>query len=62
MINSERYLRQAYSVEDLLKRRYLAFSRQAEKEGYPGIAKLFRATAQGGQVDLMAFSPGDRES
>ena len=62
MINSERYLQEAFSVEDLVKRRYLAFSRQAENEGYPGIAKLFRATAQGDQVKSMTCSSRSRES
>ena len=53
MINSERYLREAFSEEDQARRRYLDFARQAEKEGFPEIAALFRATAQEDQVQSM---------
>ena len=56
MINSKEYLRQAFSVEDLLKSRYLVFAKQAEKEGYPEIAELFRATARVGQVNSMTMN------
>lgn len=56
MINSKGYLRQAFSVEDLLRSRYLVFARQAEKEGYPEIAKLFRASARGEQVNSMTMN------
>jgi rubrerythrin len=62
MINSERYLREAFSVEDLVKKSYLFFAREAEQEGYPEIAKLFRATAQGDQVKSLTCSSRSRES
>ena len=56
MITSEGYLRQGFSVEDLLRSRYLVFARQAEKEGYPEIANLFRATAREEQVNSMTMN------
>ena len=38
-------LKAAFAGESQANRRYLAFAKQAEKEGYPQIAKLFRAVA-----------------
>lgn len=43
---SEQNLRDAFSGESQANRKYLAFARQAEKEGYPQVAKLFRAAAE----------------
>ena len=34
-----------FAGESQANRKYLAFAQQAEKEGYPGIAKMFRAIA-----------------
>jgi rubrerythrin len=45
MIISKGYQGEAFSKEAQANR-YLVFARQAEKEGYPQIAQLFRATAQ----------------
>ena len=39
-------LQAAFAGESQANRMYLAFAKQAEDEGYPGIAKLFRATAE----------------
>ena len=36
----------AFAGESQANRKYLAFSRQAEKEGFPQIARLFRAAAE----------------
>jgi len=36
----------AFAGESQANRKYLAFSRQADKEGYPQIARLFRAAAE----------------
>src|SRR5512147_1709 len=36
----------AFAGESQAKRKYLAFARQAEKEGLPQIARLFRAAAE----------------
>jgi len=38
-------LRAAFAGESQANRRYLAFAEAAEKEGYPQIARLFRAAA-----------------
>ncbi|GAB6886964.1 rubrerythrin family protein [Desulfothermus okinawensis JCM 13304] len=39
-------LMDAFAGESQANRRYLAFANKAEKEGYPQIAKLFRAAAE----------------
>jgi rubrerythrin len=36
----------AFAGESQANRKYLAFSRQAEKEGFPQVARLFRAAAE----------------
>ena len=43
---TERDLLEAFAGESQANRRYLAFSKQAEKEGYHQVAKLFRAAAE----------------
>src|SRR5512139_3679 len=43
---SEKNLRDAFAGESQANRRYLAFAKKAEEEGYPQIAKLFRAAAE----------------
>ena len=39
-------LLEAFGGESKANRRYLFFAEKAEKEGYPGVAKLFRAAAE----------------
>jgi rubrerythrin len=39
-------LKAAFAGESQANRRYLAFAKKAEDEGYPQIAKLFRAAAE----------------
>lgn len=39
-------LQEAFSGESKANRRYLFFAEKAEKEGYPQVAKLFRAVAE----------------
>ena len=39
-------LRDAFAGESQANRRYLAFSRKAEEEGLPNLARLFRAIAE----------------
>ncbi len=43
MSKSKENLRDAFAGESQANRKYLAFAKQAEKEGYQQIAKLFRA-------------------
>jgi rubrerythrin len=46
MSQTEQNLREAFAGESQANRRYLAFAKQAEKDGYPQVAKLFRAAAE----------------
>ena len=46
MSQSEQNLKDAFAGESQANRKYLAFAKQADKEGYPQIAKLFRAAAE----------------
>lgn len=43
---SEQNLKEAFAGESQANRKYLAFAKQADKEGYPQVAKLFRAAAE----------------
>ena len=43
---TENDLLEAFAGESQANRRYLAFAKQADKEGYPQVAKLFRAAAE----------------
>jgi rubrerythrin len=45
MSKTEQNLKAAFAGESQANRKYLAFAKQAEKDGYPQIAKLFRAVA-----------------
>lgn len=38
-------LQEAFAGESQANRKYLAFADKADKDGYPGVAKLFRAAA-----------------
>ncbi len=46
MGKTEDNLREAFAGESQANRRYLAYAGQADKEGYPRIARLFRAVAE----------------
>jgi len=46
MSTVEKSLKDAFAGESQANRKYLAFAKQADKEGYPQIAKLFRAAAE----------------
>ena len=43
---SEENLREAFAGESQANRKYLAFAKKAEEEGYHQVAKLFRAAAE----------------
>ncbi len=45
MSKSEKNLQDAFAGESQANRKYLAFAKQADKEGHPRVAKLFRAAA-----------------
>jgi len=43
---TEKNLQDAFAGESQANRRYLAFAKQADKEGLPQVARLFRAAAE----------------
>ena len=45
MSKTEQNLRDAFAGESQANRKYLAFAKKADKEGYPRTARLFRAAA-----------------
>ncbi|HYA13257.1 MAG TPA: rubrerythrin family protein [Syntrophales bacterium] len=45
MAKTEQFLKEAFAGESQANRRYLAFAAAADQEGYPQIARLFRAAA-----------------
>lgn len=45
-MKTEKNLKDAFAGESQANRKYLAFAKKAEAEGYPMIARLFRATAE----------------
>ncbi|PIW89704.1 MAG: rubrerythrin, partial [Nitrospirae bacterium CG_4_8_14_3_um_filter_44_28] len=46
MSNTERNLKEAFAGESQANRKYLAFAKKAEDEGFKQIARLFRAAAE----------------
>ena len=54
MTKTEQNLLEAFAGESQANRKYLAFAKQAEKEGYPQAAKLFRAAAEAETVHALA--------
>lgn len=45
MGKSEQHLKDAFAGESQANRKYLAFAAQADKDGHPAVARLFRAAA-----------------
>lgn len=54
MSNTEKNLATAFAGESQANRKYLAFAKQAELEGYSQVAKLFRATAEAETIHALA--------
>ena len=54
MSKTEQNLRDAFAGESQANRKYLAFAKKAERDGYPQIAKLFRAAAEAETVHAHA--------
>lgn len=46
MLKTERNLQEAFAGESQANRKYLAFAKKADEEGFKQIAKLFRAAAE----------------
>jgi len=53
MNSTEKNLLEAFAGESQANRKYLAYARQAEKEGYAQVAKLFRAVAEAETVHAL---------
>lgn len=47
-------LKDAFAGESQANRKYLAYAKKAESEGYPGVARLFRAAAEGETIHAHA--------
>jgi len=43
MSRSEQFLKEAFAGESQANRKYLAFAANADQEGHPQVARLFRA-------------------
>lgn len=54
MSKTEKNLQEAFAGESQANRKYLAFAKQADREGYSRIAKLFRAAAEAETVHAHA--------
>lgn len=46
MSKTEQFLKEAFAGESQANRKYLAFAAKADQEGYPQVARLFRAAAE----------------
>jgi len=54
MSKSEQNLKEAFAGESQANRKYLAFGKKADQEGYKQVAKLFRAAAEAETVHAHA--------
>ena len=54
MSQTEKNLQEAFAGESQANRKYLAFAKKADKEGYPQVANLFRAAAEAETVHAHA--------
>ncbi|HOX40308.1 MAG TPA: rubrerythrin family protein [Candidatus Brocadiia bacterium] len=53
-MSTDKNLKEAFAGESQANRKYLAFAIQAEKDGFPGVARLFRAVAEAETVHAHA--------
>jgi rubrerythrin len=51
---TEKNLKEAFAGESQANRKYLAFAKKAEQDGFPQVAKLFRAAAEAETVHAHA--------
>jgi len=54
MATTEENLKEAFAGESQANRKYLAFAKKAEKEGFSNVACLFRAAAEAETIHAMA--------
>lgn len=53
-MSTENNLKAAFAGESQANRKYLAFAKKADEEGFPGVAKLFRAAAEAETIHAMS--------
>jgi len=53
MSNTEGNLKEAFAGESQANRKYLAFARKAEQEGFANVARLFRTAAEAETIHAM---------
>lgn len=53
MPTNEENLKEAFAGESQANRKYLAYARQAEKDGFANVAKLFRTAAEAETIHAM---------
>jgi len=54
MSNTDNNLKEAFAGESQANRKYLAFAKKADQEGFPQAARLFRAAAEAETVHAHA--------
>jgi rubrerythrin len=52
-MTTERNLKEAFAGESQANRKYLAFAKRAEQEGFANVARLFRTTAEAETIHAM---------
>ena len=55
MSKTEKNLMDAFAGESQANRKYLAFAKQADTEGLPQVAKLFRAAAEAETIHALSL-------
>lgn len=53
-MSTEKCLKDSFEGESQANRKYLAFAKKADDEGYPGVAKLFRAASEAEAIHAQA--------
>lgn len=53
-MTTENNLKDSFAGESQANRKYLAFAKKADEEGYTGVAKLFRAAAEAETIHAMS--------
>lgn len=53
-MSTEKNLKAAVAGESQANRKYLAFADKADQDGYPGVAKLFRAAAEAEAIHALS--------
>lgn len=55
MVTTESNLKEAFAGESQANRKYLAFARKAESEGFSNVARLFRTAAEAETIHAMGY-------